>query len=745
MSAPAERPAGTKIRVAVLGGGVAALTTAFELTSTEALRAKYDVTIYQLGWRLGGKGASGRNRAIANRIEEHGLHVWMGFYENAFHVMRAAYAELDRKPNQPLSTWQEAFHQHSYIVLEEPFDGALRPWSFVFPTNTLEPGVGGELPTPLAYAEMLVQWLMELWESAVGALGLQHTTSVKALELPEWVSALVSKLGPDRSGLGAVDHARGHGSVLSEVPPEPTHPVSLLASYVLKLLDKLEDHPILPHTPGIGSAIAWLIEALMKLAWLLLGPRVETDFEAYKLWVSLNLAGSTAAGIVADSVWKHGWDSIDGHDLRHWLGKHGANEITRSSGLVRGVYDLAFAYVHGEIEQPAFAAGTAMRGMLRMLLTYKGSIFYRMQAGMGDTVATPLYLVLEQRGVKFEFFSRVTSLGLSEDQGLVQRIAVCKQVKLAPGVKEYTPLYEVNGLACWPSKPDYQQIADGHELERSGIDLESSWAPRWKDAEDCVLELGRDFDQVVLGVSIAALKQVATELIAASPELARSVERVQTVQTQALQLWLSENTQALGWQSPPGVKQGPILGSFYEPIDTWADMSDLLRRESWPDTNRPQSIAYFCGPLADAACIPPYSDHAFPARELAQYQQTVRQFLNERIGGLWPNAVTSDGFMWELLVDLENQRGPARLESQYTRVNLDPTERYVLSVPGSTQFRLHADQLPFANLVLSGDWTYNGINAGCVEAAVMGGMFASRALSGFPRRIVGEEDARAAR
>lgn len=729
-----------KIRVAVLGGGVAALTTAFELTNTEALRKKYDVTVYQQGWRLGGKGASGRNRAIANRIEEHGLHVWMGFYENAFHVMRTAYAELGRKPGQPLATWKDAFHQHSYIVLDEPFEGGLKPWQFVFPTNYLEPGVGGELPTPLAYAQMLVQWLIELWESAAHSLDLQRASGVGDLELPEWVSALVSRLGPDRSDLGAVDHAKGHGSVLSETPPEPTHPVSLLASYVLKLLDSLEDHVLLPHTRIVGNAIAWLIEALMRLAWLLLGPRVENDFEAHKLWVCINLAGSTAAGIVADDILGKGWDSIDGHDLRSWLGRHGANNVTLGSGLVRGVYDLAFAYVKGDVAQPAFAAGTAMRGMLRMLLTYKGAIFYRMQAGMGDTVAAPMYLVLKQRGVKFEFFSRVTSLGLSRDRALVQRIGICRQVKLARHVKEYTPLYPVNDLPCWPSKPDYVQINLGRELEASGIDLESSWAPRWKESEDYVLELGRDFDQVVLGISIAALKQVAGELITASGELARSVDKVQTVQTQALQLWLSENTQALGWESPPGVTEGPVLGAFYEPIDTWADMSDLLRRETWPDSNRPQSIAYFCGPLPDAAHIPPYTDHAFPSRELAAYKQQARQFLDERVKDLWPNAVTGDHFMWELLVDLTNQRGPARLDSQYTRVNLDPTERYVLSVPGSTQFRLRADQLPFANVVLSGDWTYNGINAGCVEAAVMGGMLASRALCGYPTRIVGEEE-----
>jgi uncharacterized protein with NAD-binding domain and iron-sulfur cluster len=256
------------------------------------------------------------------------------------------------------------------------------------------------------------------------------------------------------------------------------------------------------------------------------------------------------------------------------------------------------------------------------------------------------------------------------------------------------------------------------------------------------LELGRDFDQVVIGISIAALKQVAEELIVASPALAESVEKVQTVQTQALQLWLSEDTQTLGWQFPAGVTEGPVLGAFYEPIDTWADMSDLLPRESWPADHRPRSIAYFCGPLRDAHPIPPFSDHAFPTVELGRYAEIVFDFMQTKVGELWPNASRGpEGFKWELLVDLKDQSGPARLQSQYLRVNIDPTERYVLSVPGSTQYRLRANQLPFANVVLSGDWTYNGINAGCVEAAVMGGMFASRALCGVPVVIVGEESA----
>jgi uncharacterized protein with NAD-binding domain and iron-sulfur cluster len=78
-------------KIAILGGGVASLTTAYELTRTPELAARHEVTVYQMGWRLGGKGASGRNlhENKGKRIEEHGLHVWLGFYENAFSLMKS--------------------------------------------------------------------------------------------------------------------------------------------------------------------------------------------------------------------------------------------------------------------------------------------------------------------------------------------------------------------------------------------------------------------------------------------------------------------------------------------------------------------------------------------------------------------------------------------------------------------------------------------------------------------------------
>jgi predicted NAD/FAD-binding protein len=43
-------------KIAVLGGGVGSITAAYWLTSQPGWQERYQVTVYQQGWRLGGKG-----------------------------------------------------------------------------------------------------------------------------------------------------------------------------------------------------------------------------------------------------------------------------------------------------------------------------------------------------------------------------------------------------------------------------------------------------------------------------------------------------------------------------------------------------------------------------------------------------------------------------------------------------------------------------------------------------------------
>ena len=106
---------------------------------------------------------------------------------------------------------------------------------------------------------------------------------------------------------------------------------------------------------------------------------------------------------------------------------------------------------------------------------------------------------------------------------------------------------------------------------------------------------------------------------------------------------------------------------------------------------------------------------------------------------LWPEAYHGDQFNWDILYSASNLPGESRFDEQYWRVNVDPSERYVLSVTNSSQYRLPTDGTIFSNLFISGDWIKTGVNAGCVEAAVMAGMQTSRAICGIPEQISGED------
>src|SRR5205823_9571544 len=114
----------------------------------------------------------------------------------------------------------------------------------------------------------------------------------------------------------------------------------------------------------------------------------------------------------------------------------------------------------------------------------------------------------------------------------------------------------------------------------------------------------------------------------------------------------------------------------------------------------------------------------------AMVEAVATDLLNNYVHALWRDSVLRDrngkitGFNWKLLVDYSANAatGAARLKSQWIRANIAPSERYVLSVPGSDRYRLPAhDTDEFTNLYLAGDWTNNRMNIGCVEAATMSG------------------------
>ncbi len=712
-------PTNTKRKIAILGGGPSAMAAAFELTNHDGWSQEYDVTVYQLGWRLGGKGASGHNAAMRNRIEEHGLHMWMGFYENAFHVMRQVFTEIHEKglaPDSPFQDWTDAFTGQSFSAMTEKRPDGYQFWGVTFPNFHGAPGdltlftdTSSQPPTPWEYIGRMLEWLLKQWKGP-----LRDAVNLVARDVSEWVLDVfrVVGLGVEKLvGTSLLDAANALTKAMHEDGSQH-HPlqhkalVFLLREFRAATAQKVEENPI------------W--DDLRHLYIL-------TDFVV-----------ALIKGMIEDGVITKGFQVIDKYEMSEWLAQHGSTEY---AVIMRPVYDASFAYVGGDPNKPNMSACAALHGMLRLFFSYKGYLFYHMNAGMGDTIFAPLYILLRNRGVKFEFFHKVTNLGLSKDQKTVETIAMDVQATVLPdksGALEYHPLVPVKYLPCWPSEPLYDQLKEGDTLKK--YNLESAWSP-WKGTPT-TLQLGKDFDQIVLGISLAALPYLCPELIKANPKWDRMVANLATVQTQAAQAWFKASRQDLGLNIDAGEGNEPTIGGYVEPFDIYADMTHLLPREEWLPGDGVKQLTYWCNCLQDVyGAPPPGTDPNWPTVQQARVLGATANYLKNSVELIYPKLLAGNGSVnWDLLADPLNGVGEARLQSQYYRANIDPSERYVLSTAGTMQYRLKSWDSGFDNLYLAGDWTDCFLNSGCVEASVISGLMASQAICGFPQHIYGGWD-----
>jgi uncharacterized protein with NAD-binding domain and iron-sulfur cluster len=699
------------IRVAVIGGGCGAMAAAFELTAPHH-RGRFQVTIYQQGWRLGGKGASGRGPA--GRIEEHGLHVWLGYYDNAFAMLRACYAELEQSPaGNPFGPWRGAFVAESDVGLFSPdeHEGWQR-WSAHFPPM---PGLPGD-PIPPGELTSLSRYLSRsliLLRTLVLDCAVGRDALLKVRTAPNGKSA--DALALSLSALLARGAFVG-GAVLAEA-------LAVLAA-------------ALDSTPAaLDSAWITLAERVCADTRRWLEERVIADDALRHVWeiVDLGLAyivGTFRFGLLTDP---RGLDAIDDWECRDWLKRNGASDRALNSPFVRGLYDLALSYEDADPKRPSLSAGQGLRATLRLFYGYRGAIFWRMRAGMGDVVFAPLYEVLRRRGVRFEFFHRLTNVGLppggeigAGDTSHVASLTFDIQAE-AKDERDYRPFVEVAGRPCWPSTPDFAQLANGERLAADGVDFESHWDRR--RAGEKRLEVTRDFDFVVLGVGVGAVPHVCPELVDRDRRWRAMCEKVKTVATQAFQIWLTEDLDALGWEGPPY-----IVAGYVKPFDTWCDMAHVVPEEAWP--RLPATCVYFCGVLAEPLGAD-RADPTYPEKMTAQVKSSALEHLNTAGAVMWPGAYDAKGrFRWSLLVDPSGKASGradlGRFSSQYWRANVNPSDRYVLNTPGSTRFRISPLDMTYDNLTIAGDWTDCGFNTGCVEAAVMSGRLAAHALSGRP-------------
>lgn len=645
-----EQPAKTK--VAILGGGPGGMAAAFWLTATPELRNQFDVTVHTLGWRLGGKCASGRNQDLGSRIEEHGLHVLMGCYRDAFTLIRACYAEWQPAAGSPITEWTQAFTPEWSAAAQE-YDSTTNswsPWTFPFP----------QLPG---------------WPGDDGA------------SEDELVAAVCTAL------LGMLDRTPGLG------------PVGAVFHELLEQLRAVARH-LVGSTPADRDELAdKLFEAAQRADDRLGSPAQDVSDDLRRLCIALGLGFSAGRGWLVDLMCQGeaGIDAINVLDFRAWLRKHGAPELALNSAPIKALYDLTFAYRHGDarsLDNGSIAAGVTWRFVLDLLVGYGHAPFWKMNAGTGDVIFTPLYQVLTARGVAIDFFHRVTSLALAPDGSQLTAIGISEQAKTAAG--SYQPFIEVVGLDCWPDQPLWDQLIDGAALRAAGTDFEHGKDPA--SATEIELLLGVHFDVAVLAIPPAEITRIWPTQ-GQDDSWQSMLDHSHSVATEAFQRWLAAPSDRLGWSAQ---SDATIVSAYVERFDSWSDMSQQLLLENWPkpgpQSHRPQSVAYFCGCLPDRTIPHPAKD--------------AEEWLNRAIAPLWPDVVDANGELRSGIVT-----------SCYDRANTAGYERYVQTPAGSVKYRLSPDTAYSGNIYVAGDWTLTRYSGGCFESAIESGRRAAAAIA----------------
>jgi uncharacterized protein with NAD-binding domain and iron-sulfur cluster len=279
-------------------------------------------------------------------------------------------------------------------------------------------------------------------------------------------------------------------------------------------------------------------------------------------------------------------------------------------------------------------------------------------------------------------------------------------------------------------------LIEATKLKEEQWEFESHWERR--SVRTTTLRVTEDFDCVVLAVGLGAIPHVCRELVEKDARWRAMIAHGKTAATQAFQIWMTEEIEDLAMVGT----QTTITG-FVQPFETCADMRQMLAQENWKV--RPRSAAYFCGVLPDEQLPDNSSDPQFLAKARELVRRNAIRFLRRDLVHLWPDVVGENGFRWDLLVDplakeaATKSSDESQFDSQFWTANVNPSDRYCLSLPKTIRYRISPLDNTFDNLTVAGDWTQCGLDSGCVEAAVISGRLAANAICGLPHlhEIVG--------
>lgn len=755
-----------KKRAVVLGAGPAGLSTALGLIET----GDYEVHVYQMGWRAGGKCATGRD-AVHFRTRQNGSHYLFGCYHNAFALVRRAHEVLSQSnvaDKDAYGSFFGDFVARNLLVGAQGYERKasakvdLGYWMRYLPQNMACPGEGGKFATPFDYALMAAQYgvgtLIDLAAAAITEDDEQPPVDgcrlcVKLLPLSPFETSLWSRLlrallRPIRWLFNQLFYGLFWlwGKLL-------TLSVICGPDWLLRFIGRHWRASSL----GLVGFLRGLSRMLQRVA-LDQRDRLSDALQRLAILFELMLAG--AVGFLVDELWRAGsFERIDREDLRDWLKRHGAAEHAYKSSLVRTWYDATIAYEDGAEDRAFCSAGVAIQAMLRSLLTYKGAFAFQMRAEVGDSYIAPVVRALEILGVKFHFYHRVQEIQVSSRTRAVERIALVQQVPSPPAEAElidmeYGPPGARQRRRAWPAVSK-QPASAGAEFPLDSYYSRCAHAQvtleRRPDAGE---DDDRHFDVVVCALPLGVVEDVLVEHETSEPLARREgpyrdlFRNVRLTESQAIRMWFKVPLLGLGWQHEP-----PILSGTEWPHSTWEDNSQSTEIQDFPADAQPLTIATLFGALATGSSD--VRDPKHYAAQLRAAEQAAEKFIVS--GGmlrLWPGLSCADlatadaeaaraddcGIDWSKFIDLDGRSGRGRFGWQLVCANVGPNESYIVTTPGSLKYRPRPDESGYRNLYLAGDWTRNGVEAGTVEGAVMSGLKAAHAITGKGKPIVGGDD-----
>lgn len=738
---------GAKRRIAVLGAGPSALVAAFRLTEAEKFAERFEVTIYQQGWRAGGKCATGRDLDRSKRLYEHGIHGFLGCYYNALTVMKRVFDSLDRPAGHPLPDFDAAFHGMSGVIRYEMDGGELKKWPIYAPDDFHGLAGAPKLSEAVALAPKLARmdvWMVGLAKLALGGL-LQAAAKTYRNPLTQ-ADILAKRALPPEPQQPSGPVKAGEPDLRLEPGAEAFH--NLLRAAIGEAGGELARGDFADAAAEFRR-VAGALFAIVSAGG---GGAPAARDRLRRLALLLDFVGTILKGVVADKLLAKGFAAVDGEDHVDWLRRHRAREETILSPLTSSTPNITYQYPNGDSLRPPVMAAGAWLHWTMMTFSYMGRFIQLFEAGSGETLIAPLCEALEKRGVRFAYFHEITALRLAKGEDAVETIEIDVQATVKAGPFAYRPLVPVKTevseipLESWPDRPLFDQLEEGEALRASGADLESFWR-EWAPVGRKTLKRREDFDEVILGVSVGALPWITADLSKRSKRWKRMLSESRTVMTQAMQIWLRKTPWALGWAGYTNDYDDYLLSAnFMTQPNGHGDFTKYIPYEEWPAEHRPASLLLLCGTLPFYGEID-RTDTSLPRRLAAECRERSIQFLQATGGFMLPGATVAAqqgygdpfAFDFDLLHPSEpetaktRKKGSARFEDQYWRVNCNPSDHYVSTPPGSPKWRLPAHGAGFANLVIAGDWTENGLNVGSMEGSVRSGLLAAEAVLGIPR------------